>query len=253
MPYFDSGGVRINYVDQGGGGPPVVLIHSMASNLQHSWVATGWMDQLRSSHRVVAMDCRGHGLSSKSEDPEFYTADMMADDVVRLLDQLAINRVLVAGYSMGACVALNMGVRYGERVRAMVVGGVSSRAYKEPPREELQRLVAILRTDDISAFTDKAALFMRSFCLKNGNDPKALAAFSLHRRPDVEQSQLASIRAPVLIAAGTRDAVVQGVDELAASIPAARVITLKGRTHLDALADPIFKRTAIEFFAAAPT
>jgi pimeloyl-ACP methyl ester carboxylesterase len=198
------------------------------------------------------MDCRGHGLSAKSDDPDFYTADKMADDVVRLLDHLGIGRVLVAGYSMGACVALNMAVRYSDRVRAMVIGGVSSRAYKEPPREELERLVEILRADDTSSFTDKAALFMRSFCLKNGNDPKALAAFSLHRRPDVEQSDLASIRAPVLIMAGSKDAVVQGVDELAASIPGARVMTLGGRTHLDALDDPRFKRAAAEFFAAAP-
>jgi pimeloyl-ACP methyl ester carboxylesterase len=224
----------------------------MASNIQHSWVDTGWMDQLRSSYRVVAVDCRGHGLSAKSDDPEFYTADKMADDVARLLDHLGIGRVLVAGYSMGACVGLNMAVRYAGRVRAMVIGGVSSRAYKEPPRQELERMVEILRADDTSSFTDKAALFMRSFCLKNGNDPKALAAFSLHRRPDVERSQLASIRAPVLIMAGTKDAVVQGVDELAASIPGARVITLEGRTHLDALADPNFSRAAAEFFALAP-
>ncbi len=250
MPFFDSDSVSLHYLDQGAG-PSVVLIHSMASNIQHSWVDTGWMEQLRPSYRVVAVDCRGHGLSAKSDDPDFYTADKMADDVVRLLDHVGIGRVLVAGYSMGACVALNMAVRYGGRVRAMVIGGVSSRAYTEPPREDLERLVEILRADDARSFTDKAALFMRSFCLKNGNDPKALAAFSLHRRPDVEQSQLASIRAPVLIMAGTKDAVVQGVDDLAASIPGARVITLEGRTHLDALADPIFKRAAGEFFAAA--
>lgn len=252
MPYFDSDSVSLHYLDRGHGAP-VVLIHSMASNIQHSWVDTGWVDELNSSYRVVAMDCRGHGLSAKSDDPDFYTADKMGDDAVRLLEHLGVGRVLVAGYSMGACVGLNMAVRYGDRVRAMVIGGVSSRAYKEPPREELERMVEILRADNTSSFSDKAALFMRSFCLKNGNDPKALAAFSLHRRPDVEQSQLASIRAPVLIMAGTKDAIVQGVDELAASIPGARVMKLEGRTHLDALADPNFKRAAVDFFAATPT
>jgi pimeloyl-ACP methyl ester carboxylesterase len=251
MPYFDSGAVRLHYLDQGDG-PAVVLIHSMASNLQHSWIETGWIDHLRPAHRVVAMDCRGHGLTTKSYEPDFYTADKMADDAVALLDHLGCGRVLLVGYSMGACVALNMAVRYGGRVRAIVIGGVSSRAYKEPPREQLERLVEVLRAGDTSGFTNKAALFMRSFCVKNGNDPKALAAFSLHRRPDVEQSELASIGAPVLIAAGTRDAVVQGVDELARSIPDARVMTLEGRTHVDALSDPSFHRATMEFFAAAP-
>ncbi len=251
MPFFDSGSVTLHYLDQGAG-PAVVLLHAMASHLRHSWVDTGWVETLCSAHRVVAMDCRGHGLSAKSEDPDFYTADKMADDAARLLDHLSIRRALVAGYSMGACVALNMAIRHGERLRAMVIGGVSSRAYKVPPPQELARLVEILRAEDLSSYTDKAALFMRSLCLKNGNDPKALAAFSLHRRPDVEQSQLAAIRAPVLIAAGTRDAIVEGVEELAASIPGARVITLEGRTHLDALADPHFRRAAAGFFASAP-
>ncbi len=251
MPFFGFAGVNLHYLDQGNG-TAVMLIHSMASNLRHSWVESGWIEYLCPSYRTIALDCRGHGLSAKSYDPDFYTADKMADDVVRLLDYLNVGRTLVAGYSMGACVALNLAVRYGERVRAMVIGGVSSRAYKVPPREELERLVEVLDAGDISSYTDRAALFMRSFCVKNGNDPKALAAFSLHRRPDVEQSQLGSIRAPVLIAAGTKDAIVQGVDELAASIPDARIITLAGRTHLDALADPLFKQAAMEFFAAAP-
>jgi pimeloyl-ACP methyl ester carboxylesterase len=251
VPFFDYHGVRLHYIDQGSGAA-VLLIHSMASNLQHSWVDTGWVEHLSSSRRVIAIDCRGHGQSAKSYEPDFYTADKMADDAAGLLDYLNISRALIAGYSMGACVALNLAVRYPSRVRAIVIGGVSSRAYQEPPRDELQRLVAVLRADDISSFADKAALFMRSFCLKNGNDPKAMAAFSLHKRPDVEQSQLALIRAPVLIAAGTRDAVVQGVDELARSIPNARVNTLEGRTHLDALSDPGFKQAAAEFFASAP-
>jgi pimeloyl-ACP methyl ester carboxylesterase len=251
MPFFDCDGVNLHYLERGAG-PPVILIHSMASNIQHSWIDTAWMEHLRSAFRVIALDCRGHGLSGKSYDPDFYTADRMADDVVHLLEHLGIARVLLAGYSMGACVALNMAVRYPGRVRAMVIGGVSSRAYKVPPRDELERMVEILNADDTSAYTDKAALFMRSFCIKNGNDPKALAAFSMHRRPDVEQSQLASIRAPVLIMAGTRDAVVQGVDDLVVSIPGARLMKLAGRTHLDALSDPLFKQAAAEFFAGAP-
>jgi pimeloyl-ACP methyl ester carboxylesterase len=202
---------------------------------------------------VLALDCRGHGLSAKPYDnPDFYTADRMADDVVRLLDHLRLARTLLAGYSMGASVALNAAVRYGSRVRAMVIGGISSRTYKVPPRAELERLVEVLNAEDPSLHTDKAALWVRSFCERNGNDPKALAAFSMHRRPDVEQSHLAAIKAPVLVAAGTRDTIVQGVDELIRSLPDARLLTLEGRTHLDALADPHFRNAAAEFFAAAP-
>jgi pimeloyl-ACP methyl ester carboxylesterase len=251
MPFFDSAGATIHYLDQGNGNL-AVLIHSMASNLHHSWVDTGWIDHLRQNYRVIALDCRGHGLSEKSYDPDFYTADKMADDVVRLLDHLGAPRTLVAGHSMGSSVALNLAVRYRDRVRAMVIGGISSRTYKVPPRKDIERLVETLNADDPASCTDQAALFIRSFCEKNGNDPKALAAFSLHRRPDVEREELAAIRAPVLIMAGTRDSIVQGVDELVESIPGAKLMKLEGRTHLDALADPIFRQVAADFFAAAP-
>lgn len=252
MPYFNAEGVALHYLDEGSE-PAVVLIHAMASNLRHSWLETGWVDRLRSGYRVLALDCRGHGLSAKSYDPDFYTADKMADDVIRLLDHLGIGRALMAGHSMGASVALNLATRYGSRVRAIVLGGVSSRTYKEAPREALERTVTVLRADDVSSYTDKAALFTRSFCIKNGNDPKALAAFILHQRPDVDRGKLARVQAPVLIAAGTRDTVVQGVDELAAAMPNARVLPLEGRTHLDALSDAGLQRAAVEFFATAPS
>src|SRR5262249_40831552 len=154
----------------------------------------------------------------------------MADDAVRLLDHLGIDRTCLAGFSMGASVALNAAARFPGRFRAMAIGGISSRTYKVPPRDELERLVAVLKADDPSGFTDKGALWVRRFCESNGNDPKALAAFAMHQRPDVEQSQLALITLPVMVVAGTRDSVVQGVDELIASMPDARLILLEGRT-----------------------
>jgi pimeloyl-ACP methyl ester carboxylesterase len=222
MPFFDSAGATIHYLDQGNGNL-AVLIHSMASNLHHSWVDTGWIDHLRQNYRVIALDCRGHGLSEKSYDPDFYTADKMADDVVRLLDHLGVPRTLVAGHSMGSSV---------ERMLKDVTGFTLT---LNP--QDIERLVETLNADDPASCTDQAALFIRSFCEKNGNDPKALAAFSLHRRPDVVREELAAIRAPVLIMAGTRDSIVQGVDELVGSIPGAKMMKREGRTHLDALAD----------------
>src|SRR4029453_9374545 len=101
--FFDSTGVRIRYVDQGQG-PPVVLVHGYTGNIERHWIATGVFANLVKDHRVIALDCRGHGKSGKPTDPKAYGAEM-AQDIVRLLDHLKIRRAHVVGFSMGAMIA----------------------------------------------------------------------------------------------------------------------------------------------------
>ena len=116
---FDSAGVPIHYTDMGGDGEPVVLIHSFTSD-SDMWSNAGFepSDELR----YVALDVRGHGQSGKPEDPDAYGTEMV-DDVVRLMDHLDIDSAHVAGYSMGAEIALKLTVEHPERVRSLVTGG----------------------------------------------------------------------------------------------------------------------------------
>jgi pimeloyl-ACP methyl ester carboxylesterase len=85
--FFNSGGLRIHYVEAGQG-PAVVLIHGYIANADRHWLQTGIFANL-ADHRVIALDCRGHGLSDKPTKPEAYGMEM-ANDVVRLLDHLGI-------------------------------------------------------------------------------------------------------------------------------------------------------------------
>ncbi len=62
MPFFDSAGVKIHYVDVGTG-EAVVLVHGFASTAEHNWGGTGWIATLSEKYRVIAPDVRGHGLS----------------------------------------------------------------------------------------------------------------------------------------------------------------------------------------------
>ena len=62
--FFDSNGVRIRYVEQGRG-PAVVLIHRYTGNGDRHWVNTGVFARLAADHRVIAIDCRGHGKSAQ--------------------------------------------------------------------------------------------------------------------------------------------------------------------------------------------
>ena len=101
--FFDSGGVKIRYVDQGKG-DAIVLVHGYTGNLERHWVAPGIFGDLVKDNRVVALDCRGHGKSGKPDDPASYGAEM-GQDIVRLLDHLKIARAHLVGYSLGAIIA----------------------------------------------------------------------------------------------------------------------------------------------------
>ena len=92
--YFDAGGVRLRYVEQGKG-DPVVLVHGF-TNTADIWWASGIAQDLARDHRVIALDLRGHGKSDKPHDPAKYGREMGLD-IVRLLDHLGIRRAHVVG------------------------------------------------------------------------------------------------------------------------------------------------------------
>lgn len=97
--FLDSNGVRIRFHVLGQG-PPVVLIHGFGESLE-SWHQRGVVRALSPHFKVIAMDVRGHGHSSKSHDPKSYGTEL-SGDVVRLLRHLGATKAHVVGYSMGA-------------------------------------------------------------------------------------------------------------------------------------------------------
>lgn len=93
-----------------------LLVHGLASNAQ-LWGGVG-AALARRGHRVVAVDQRGHGLSSKVDDG--YDVATLTDDLVAVMDALRLDRPVVAGQSWGGNVVLELGVRHGDRVAALV-------------------------------------------------------------------------------------------------------------------------------------
>ena len=248
MPTFVSYGIPINYLDEGGG-DPVVLVHGFASNAKNNWVEPGWVRFLSPRYRVIALDQRGHGLSGKPHDSQSYDARMLAADVLGLMDHLRIEKAFLMGYSMGAMVSLVLAMSHPWRFRAVVLGGIGgdSATRSLEGRDAIIRALLIEKPDSID---DPVAKTFRTFAESNRNDLKALAACLACDRSRHDPQSLGRIALPVMLVIGTRDVLVANADKLATSIPGAELVTLEGRDHLNAVGDKRYKESVAKFFAA---
>jgi pimeloyl-ACP methyl ester carboxylesterase len=252
MAYFDSDGVQI-YFEEHGSGEPVVLVHGFASRADHNWGAMKWFTTLAPHYRVVALDCRGHGMSGKPHDPPAYAGETMGEDVIRLIDHLGIKRTLMMGYSMGARIVTGLLMSHPQRIRAAVLGGIGATSATAPTFSR-QPIVDALLAENTSGVKDERARQFRQFAESVGNDLKALAACMGSNREDFTAERIAAarIRVPVMVVIGSKDVLVGDPKLLRDSIPGSKLVMLEGHDHLSAPGDQRYKEAVLEFFKSAP-
>jgi pimeloyl-ACP methyl ester carboxylesterase len=231
-----------------GSGPPLLL-------LVNGYAATGtdWDPQLlltlSQSFEVVCPDNRGIG-ESQLGDPTALTVEAMAEDLERLLDALGLERVSVAGWSMGGFVAQRLATRAPQRVARLVLRATApGGAAAVPPdpavwarlldhsgsgREQATRLIELLFPPPLAAEIDRK--FGAIVAAARANlSPQTLAAqeaamLAWHRE---EQPPPGNGAPPVLIAHGNDDVLIPpaNADALAAHWPGARVERFDGGGH----------------------
>jgi pimeloyl-ACP methyl ester carboxylesterase len=250
MPTFKNGDVEIAYLDEGEG-DPIVLVHGFASNKEVNWVMPGWTAVLRrDGRRVIALDNRGHGQSPKLYDPAAYHTDIMAGDVAALIEHLELPRADVMGYSLGSRISAVLAARRPERVRSVILGGAGIRLVDTAGlHDEIADSLEMPSLDDV---TDPMGKRFRAFAEQTRSDLKALAACLRGSRQRVRLEDLQNIRAPALVAVGTRDDITGSPHELAALMPNGRAIDIPDRDHMLAVGDKVFKAAALEFLQQRP-
>lgn len=132
-----------------GKGDPVVLVHGMASD------HTVWeliKSQLKKDYRLLLLDLRGHGLSSKTPGP--YSIELFAQDLNQFLEALEIEHAHFIGHSMGGAIVQEMALQYPTKTRSLTL--ISSFARVDSYLMHIfNQLLEILDNDGFDAFFDR--------------------------------------------------------------------------------------------------
>ncbi len=174
-------GVAIRYEMRGAGDPALVLVHGWA-NTRGIWGIHP--ETLSRTHRVVALDLAGHGVSGA--DRRDWTMDAFGEDVVAVVDQLALESVVLVGFSMGGAVVLEAAERLGDRVLGVVFVDV----FKDPDvmmsDAEAEQFAAAMR----ASWGDTA--FIRAFAF-TADAPDSLITYVTGMMPEQPTEHLFTV------------------------------------------------------------
>ena len=261
--YFDSAGVKIRYVDEGRG-EPIVMVHGYSNSIEDGWVTRGVLPELMKTHRVIALDARGHGKSGKPHERSAYGPEM-GQDVARLLDHLKLPKAHIMGYSMGAHVVAQLATTNPGRFHTLILGGAAGRLdWTEADQKrvdiESAEMDQGLLTSQILRLWPKdqpkpSADEVKAISAKRleGKDPKALAAVR-RSNPDqvVTVAQLAALKMPVLGIVGTADPYQKDLEKVKAALPSMELVLIDGASHGSAPGTPQYVAAVKAFLAKHP-
>jgi pimeloyl-ACP methyl ester carboxylesterase len=142
-------GVSINYDDQGIGHLPIVFIHGFPFD-KSMW--NPQVDFFKSKYRTIAYDIRGFGKSSSGK--EKVSISLFADDLIKLMDALQINKAIVCGLSMGGYILLNAVNRYPERFKAIILSDTQCIADSTEAKVKRYKTIQQIESDGLNDFAE---------------------------------------------------------------------------------------------------
>jgi pimeloyl-ACP methyl ester carboxylesterase len=178
--YLDLDGARLHYVDEGRG-EPVVMVHG---NPTWSFYYRNLILALRDTHRCIALDHIGCGLSDKPGDDRYeYTLGRRVDDLEKLIDSLDLGeRVNLVMHDWGGMIGMAWASRHPERVARLVV--LNTAAFLLPASKRFPLALSLCRAPGIGPLMVRG---FNAFCL-------AAARVGCKRRPlgrDLRRAYLA--------------------------------------------------------------
>jgi 3-oxoadipate enol-lactonase len=247
MPSIDANGLTIGY-DVAGAGPPLILLHGATSDASRDFRVI--LPALSKAFRCYMPDARGHGRTRWDTATGGFSADWLADDLLGFADALDLATFHLLGFSLGAMTALRVAVRAPERLRTLVVVGITTD--REPRASVARRLMDPVRIDRADP-TWAAELSRRHDPGQGEGAWRALLpaiARDVATQSLLTPRQIRAIDPPTLVAVGDRDPFVS-VDaawRLSRSVLDGRLLVLPDAGHEAFAERPAIAIEALEEF-----
>jgi len=246
MPFELINGVSLHY-EEAGSGEAIILLHGYTGSTK-DWACQ--VPLLAPAYRVIALDHRGHGMSSAPHEEEDYSIPISSGDVYELMQLLGIDRCCLIGHSMGGFIALQFALDHPDRVSALVLVDTSSGTFDVAPGypELRAKMDELAREEGVEAAFEYEAThntirierfrrhpqwreIARRKVLGTSVDGYIYVARSFGKwRPVTER--LGEIRVPTLIFRGDEDAPFAAASEtLREAIAGSRLVIIPGAGH----------------------
>jgi len=229
--YAPVNGIKIWYASFGtkeARGEPVILLHGGLANANY------WGNQvkaLQSRYRVIVMDSRGHGRSSRDDKP--YGYDLMASDVLALMDFLKIPKAAIVGWSDGAIIGLDIALNHPERLTKLFAFAANS---------DPSGVSDITSSPVFNAFIARAEKEYETLSPTPTEYQSFLAQVQKmwETQPNWTADDLARISVPVWIVDADHDEAIkrENIEFMAANVPNAGLLLQSEVSHFSFIQDP---------------
>ena len=252
-------GIEIHYELHGKEGAPwLVLSHSLACS-GRMWDPQ--VEALKERYRILNYDMRGHG---QSEAPKgAYTLDLLADDVVALMDSLKIKKAVFCGLSIGGMIGQTLALRPDAAFERMVLADTT---HMQPPEalKQWEERIRIAESKGMAALVDST--MERWFTPAFRSSAAAQRIAELIRATPVPgyvgcgraimglntTARLKDIRLPVLALTGEHDLAAAGTRYIGEQVPGAKFVSIPNASHIANIEQPEAFNRALREFLSSP-
>ncbi|WP_299759007.1 alpha/beta fold hydrolase [uncultured Pontibacter sp.] len=165
--------MKLHYKEMGHG-QPLLILHGLFGTLDN-WATLA--KRLAEHYNVFLVDLRNHGRSPHSDEHDY---DAMADDVLRLVDELNIPTPAIMGHSMGGKVAMKYALKYPTRLTRLIVVDIAPKAY--PPHHD--EIIEALQSVDLSTATSRGEIDAQLAKSISEEDVRLFLMKNLYRKED---------------------------------------------------------------------
>lgn len=250
--HIKTNNLTVTYNDEGPTEAPVIIfIHGFPFN-KSMWDIQ--MEALKTSHRVISYDVRGHG-NTKSEKTDF-SIDLFVEDLINLMDNLKFDKVILCGLSMGGYIALSAIKKYPQRFDGLVLCDTQCIADTPEAKEKRMKTIENIKNKGIENYADesiknffasesyktkqKEIASIKKMIMNTTEESLCNALLALSKRNET-CSNLENIKIPVLIIVGKEDKITppDAAQFMHEKIKDSSISIIENAGHLTNLENPI--------------